>query len=377
VRELVHYYRAASGLGFVLTAATIGAQTPSASRSSPSLISPALSVHGLVDVYYAANFNRPPDHENFEPGTGTTAKRANEFQLNLAAADLFVDAKPVTIHLIAVAGNGADVVHEGEPEGEGTGRDVLRHVYQASIAYTTPIGRGVIVEAGIFPSPIGFESFLSKDNWNYTRAWAGEFSPYYHAGISVTIPLADGWSADFHVVNGWQLVGDNNAGKSFETRLTYTAKLFSAQLAAFGGPELADDNAHWRTFGDLVVTINPNGRLRFAAELDDGYQSRPGLSPARWQAVVGEARYSFTDRAAIAVRAENFHDPDNGISGFRQTLREGTVTLEYRPHPILILKFEGRYDHASLPVFSARDATATGGKRKAQAIVLASAVATF
>jgi hypothetical protein len=327
-----------------------------------------------VDLYYADNFNRPPDHENFVPGTGTTAKRANEFQLNLADIDLLVDAKPVSFHLIAVAGNGADVVHEGEPGGEGTGRDVLRHVYQASIAYTAPIGRGVVVQAGIYPSPIGIETFFSKDNWNYTRAWAGEFSPYYETGLSVTVPFSDRWSADFHVVNGWQLVGDNNDGKSFETRITYAVPMLAAQLAVFSGPELPDDDAHWRTFGDLVLTVNPNGKLRFAAEFDDGYQSRPGLSPARWQALVGEARYAFTDRTAIALRAEGFHDPDNAISGTRQTLKEGTITLEYRPHPILILKLEARYDHSSAPVFSTRDA---GGLRKEQTIVLASAVAAF
>ena len=370
----MYYRRVFPGLATVLIAASMTAQS---APPDPAPSSPTISLPGLVDFYYAANFNRPPDHENFEPGTGTSAKRGNEFQLNLAAADLFVDAKPVTFHLIAVAGNGADVVHEGEPEGEGTGRDVLRHVYQASISWTTPIGRGIVVQAGIFPSPIGFESFLSKDNWTYTRAWAGEFSPYYHAGVSVQVPLSDRWSVDFHVVNGWQLVGDNNDGKSFETRLTYTTKMIVAQLAAFAGPELADDNAHWRTFGDLVVTVNPNGKFRLAVELDDGYQSRPGLPPARWQAVVGEARYAFTNRTAIAVRAENFHDPDNGISGFRQTLREGTFTLEYRPHPILVVKLEGRYDHSTLPLFSARDARDGGGRKKDQAIALASMVAAF
>ena len=372
----MYYPRFVSGLAIVLTAGSLLAQETSKDSAppSPSPSTPSISLHGLVDFYYASNFNRPPDRENFEAGTGTSAKRADEFQLNLAAADLLVDARPVTVHLIAVAGNGAEVVHEAEPVGEGTGRDVLRHVYQASIAYTTPIGRGVVIEAGIFPSPIGIETFLSKDDWNYTRAWAGEFSPYYEAGISVTVPLSDRWSADFHVVNGWQLAGDNNDGKSYEARLTYTTKMVAAQLAAFAGPELADDNAHWRTFGDLVVTINPNGRLRFAAELDDGYQSRPGLPPARWQAVVGEARYAFTDRMAIAMRAETFHDPDNGISGVRQTLREGTVTLEYRPHPILIAKIEGRYDHASAPVFSTRG---SGGKRKEQTIALASVTAAF
>jgi hypothetical protein len=35
----------------------------------------------FVDVYYAYNFKRPADHANFT-GTGTTAKRDNEFAIN-------------------------------------------------------------------------------------------------------------------------------------------------------------------------------------------------------------------------------------------------------------------------------------------------------
>jgi hypothetical protein len=53
-----------------------------------------ITVHGFVDGYYAWNDNSPDNHENFVPGTGTTAKRANEFNLNLAAIDIVHDAGP-------------------------------------------------------------------------------------------------------------------------------------------------------------------------------------------------------------------------------------------------------------------------------------------
>lgn len=49
--------------------------------------------HTYVDVYYALNANRPTTGESFTPGTGTTAKRANEFSLNLAAIDLRAQAR--------------------------------------------------------------------------------------------------------------------------------------------------------------------------------------------------------------------------------------------------------------------------------------------
>jgi len=43
-----------------------------------------ISFTGFVDAAYIWNRNRPSNHENFIPGTGTTGKRGNELSLNLA-----------------------------------------------------------------------------------------------------------------------------------------------------------------------------------------------------------------------------------------------------------------------------------------------------
>ena len=59
--------------------------------------------------------------------------------------------------------------------------------------------------------------------------------------------------------------------------------------------------------------------------------------------------------SALALRAEYFHDPDGGITPFSQDLWEVTLTFEYRPHPQLILKLEGRYDHSTAAAFLSHD----------------------
>ncbi len=123
---------------------------------------------GFVDAYASWNPNRPSDHTNFEPGTGTTALKANELGLNLAALDVSLDPKPVGFHVVAVAGTGTDVVHAAELH-----PDNVRYIYQASVSYNLNVGRGVLFEAGIQPSHIGYEVFFSKDNPNYTRGWMG------------------------------------------------------------------------------------------------------------------------------------------------------------------------------------------------------------
>ena len=66
------------------------------------------------------------------------------------------------------------------------------------------------VDAGIMLAPFGAENWISRDNWTYTRSWMGEFSPYYQAGIRASYEITDHLLVQLHVLNGWQLIGDNN-----------------------------------------------------------------------------------------------------------------------------------------------------------------------
>lgn len=345
--------------------------TPTPTPSPAALATPAPTVqfHGLVDVYAGWNPNRPFDHNSFQPGTGTTAEKANELALNLAALDVSLEPSPVGFHVIAVAGTGTDVVHASELHPNN-----VRYVYQASVSWKLNVGRGLLLEAGIQPSHIGFEGFFSKDNWNYTRGWMGEFSPYYQTGIKAATSFDDHWSGQLWVLNGWQSVEDNNTGKAFGTQVAWAGGPLTITVNTFFGPELADDNAHWRSFGDIVVVYKATDRLQLAASVDVGRQTRPGLDAANWQAGSLWARYASSDRCAVAVRGELFHDPDNGITGFSQTLWETTLTFEYRPHPQLILKLEGRYDHSTAAAFGSHD---PADPRKDQKLLVLGVVGTF
>jgi hypothetical protein len=332
-----------------------------------------IAIHGFVDGYYAWNDNAPRSHENFVPGTGTTAERANEFDLNLAEVDFVRDPKPVGFHLSLVAGNGTDVVHAGEPQGTGVGRDVYRSIYQASLSCNVAVGRGLLIEGGIYPSHIGFEGFYSKDNWNYTRGWLGEFSPYYQTGVKASYAWSDRWSGQLHILNGWQIIGENNDAKSVGTQLAYSSDKFSASLNTFLGPELANDNKHLRSFGDLVTTWKSTPKISIGASLDRGRQALPDDNAANWLGVGAWARYTIDSRHATALRVERFRDPDNGISGASQKLTGVTLTYEVRPVENLILKVEARRDHSTAPVFG----KGSGGMSADESLFVFGAVATF
>lgn len=304
----------------------------------------SISLNGLLDAYYAWNANAPRTHANFVNGSGTTAKRANEINLNLAAVDLARDPRRVGFHLIVIAGSGADVVHAAE-------RRIFRNIYQASLSYNAPIGKGLLCEAGIYPSHVGFETFLSKDNWNYTRGWMGEFSPYYQLGVKASYSFSNRWSGQIHILNGWQNIADNNGAKTAGTQVAFNAGRFSASFNTLIGPELPNDERHLRYFGDFVGTYKVTPSMSIAVSVDRGRQ-RFSTGTANWVGTSLWARYAFDERRAVATRIERFADSRNAISGASQTLAGATVTYEYRPRKNLILKIEARSDRSTAPVFS-------------------------
>jgi hypothetical protein len=311
-----------------------------------------------VDLYYAYNSNHPANRMNFVPGTGTTAKRANEFSVNLAEVEVSMPAEPVGFRIAVGAGTGEDVVHAAEPGG----RDVWRHLLLASVTYQTHVGRGLAFEGGIMPSHVGMETFASKDNWNYTRSWLAEYSPYYQTGIKVSYPFNDRWSGQLHMVNGWQTIGDNNDAKTLGTQVAYASDKVSASFNTLAGPELADDDSDWRVFGDLVLTVRPTPAWSVGVNLDAARESRPTGPAASWWGTATYVRFApEPSRYAVALRGEYFSDPDAAISGTAQRLSEATLIFEYRPSKHLIVKVEGRYDRSSAPVF-ATDALDAGAQ---------------
>jgi hypothetical protein len=344
-------------------------------QASPA--GPAVRIHGLVDVFYAVNANSPLDGASFLPGTGTTARRANELNVNAAALEVALDPHPVGFHLTLAFGSGPEVLHSGERTGSATSHEIWRSVYQASVSWTAPIGSGLLVEAGIYPSHIGYESFFSKDNWNYTRGWMGEFSPYYQAGLKASYAFDAHWSAQIHFLNGWQVIGDNNRAKAVGTQIVWTNDRASVALNTFAGPELPGDDSHWRLFGDLTAQLKATSWLAVGATVDLGWQDRRE-GAALWHAAGLFARAALSALAAVALRAEYYDDRDGFFSGAPQVLRDATVTLELRPAEQLILKIEARHDIAGAPVFtSRRDAAGNATFSTTQTLALASAVATF
>lgn len=349
------------GLVFVLDVSRLAAEEPqptTVDEGSPSSQSEEPEtrrrvISGFVDGVFAYNFNEPADHLNFFPGVGTSAKRDNELSINLAEVDLVLAPDPVGFHLALGYGTATDVVHAAELPNVPGHPDAWRNIVRASIQYQTKLGRGLLLEGGIYPSHIGFEGFATKDNWNYTRSWLGELSPYYQTGVKAAYPLGEHWSTQVHVLNGWQVIADNNRGKSLGWQFAYAADKLSLFFNGIVGPELAGNDHDVRALFDTVAQYKTTPSLSLALSFDVAREERPVGSDAGWYGIGLYGRFAPEEsRTAFALRAEYYDDEDGAISGIAQTLKELTATLEHRPVERLILKIEGRYDRSSAQAFA-------------------------
>ncbi|MBN1205918.1 MAG: porin [Myxococcaceae bacterium] len=366
-------------------AAPLDSQAPTApapAAAEPPAPSPVealasrLKLEGGVDAYYGLNFNRPEDAASFIPGTGTTAKRANEFSVNLATLGVSVDPAPVGFRLFLGYGTAMEVLHAGEPEGTAAGPAVWRHVQQASVSFA----RGPLtLEAGMYPSHIGFESFQSQLNWTYTRSWMGELSPFYQTGLKGAWRFNDAWSAQLHLINGWQNIGENNHGKALGTQVAYAGERLSASFNTFIGEEGSEDSDGLRLFGDVVATYKVTEAFSLGVTADVGTQRLPGADAALWYAAGLNARLQLSEPVALAARAEFYRDRDGLITGTAQTLSGGTLTLEVTPAEHLTLKLEARHDRSTEDAFSGRETTEEGAPvlKPSQTLVVAGITAYF
>lgn len=349
-----------------------------------------LSLHGMVDAYYALNSNRPPDGASFVPGTGTTAKRANEFALNMVALEMGASRGPAGARVVLGFGNGMEVLHAAEPVGVATGPDVLRNVLTAVVSFAPTQVPGLVLELGKFPSPVGMESMLSKDNWNYTRSWMGEFSPYYLAGARASWTFLKHVTAGAAVVNGWQNVGENNPFKSVMTQLTWNSDLLTVSWNTLTGPELPGSEPPWtplppspdnriRQLHDIILTLRPSPQMQFAVQADAALQHAGSGVWQPWSGLAGYGRFLVAPWLAVALRAEVFADPTGAISSTRQLLAAATATVELVPTPFFSFKVEARSDQSSAPVFGAAPRGPEDGPAQArsQGLLALGAVAHF
>jgi hypothetical protein len=222
-----------------------------------------LQFSGFIDLYHAIDFNNPVSSEL--PGFLVNYNRHNEFNLNLGYLKAAYKDESIRGNFALMAGTYAqyNLAHE---------QALLRNVFEANAGYR--IRKRLWIDAGVFPSHIGFESAVGADNYTLTRSIMAENTPYYLSGAKINyVSTNDVWDLTFVLVNGWQNIKETprNTNKAIGAKITWQpSSKITVNSSTFIGNEKPDTARQMRYFHNFYLIYHMMENFSFIAAFDAG-----------------------------------------------------------------------------------------------------------
>lgn len=352
-RSAVLAVLAAAGLAPDLAAQA--ADSAGRAPTSPIVIS------GYVTASYTASS---------KPNGGIVVGRffdRNHDQFTFDAAKVAIE-KPVAPHRLgagfrvdALAGQDAELT-------KASNFDLGRHadITQAYVLLNVPAGKDAHFQfrAGKWVTPMGLEVIEQVANPNFSEGNQFIFvEDFTQTGVGVQADWSK-WSALVQVVNGWDVVQDNNRRKSYMGRLAYTpVPAVSLAVLGYTGPEQVVNVGHQRRGGEFLGTFLLGPAVTFIVQADVGGEdglTDGGTGKAMWQALGGWLTVAASPKLSVAFRGDWVNDPDgvrtsNGFypAAAARAFGSGTVTVNIKSVEHLLVRPELRWDHSSLADYGA------------------------
>jgi hypothetical protein len=256
---------------------------------------------GFVDTYFMYDFNNLPNNMASHPFT--QPRRHNEFNINLAHIE--VDLNSPNIRGVLALHGGTAV--QGNYAAEASVYQLAPLIHQAWAGYR--VANNLWVDAGVYPAPYGFESWMSKDNKTYTRSIVADYSPYYQTGIRATWTPSEVFTAGINIINGWQNMAETNTDKAVGLTIGYTpSSTISFTYNNFIGNEMpAGTSAALRIYHNLCTRLSVNNDLQFDLTTDYGTQKKDNVD-ASWLGFALIGKYQFTPVVSATLRGEYYKD---------------------------------------------------------------------
>jgi hypothetical protein len=341
-------------LGVASVALLLGWPAPLRAQAVSTDSSQSLTIGAFVDAAYAFDVNRPATRDR---AFTTQPARHNEFNVNLAFVEATVARRRVRGRLALQAGTSVQANYAAEPRQGAVSGDALSRMLQEAYAgyQLTPT---LWIDAGVFYSHIGMESWVSRDNPTYTRSLVADFSPYYSTGVRATWQVSSAVTARVDVVNGWQNISENNEDKSLGLRVDVAAN--ATTTVSWYGYAGNEPGAQRRLFNGVGVRSRLSDRAEVLAQVDAGRQhGRDSVTAAarssRWFGATLVSRYWIRPSLAVVARAERFADGDQivvrtgGPLPFRANA--ASVGIDVRPEARVLWRTEARGYAADASVF--------------------------
>jgi hypothetical protein len=263
-------------------------------------------------------------------------------------------------------------------------------VVEASVSVHVPVlAGGLDVKAGLYPTPLGFETIDPSTNPFYSHSYIFNFGiPLKHTGMLAVLHATDFLDIYGGVDSGVNTTvgnGDNNSAVSGLAGfgLTLLGGNLTVTALTHIGPEeplltssqpwgLANANHYDRYLSDAYATYKWTDKLSSTTEFNYAKEENPTVgAPEAW-GIAQYVSYALTDTVTVNGRAEVFRDgkgffvgyfpanldfvnfeagkPNTSVGGPHATYGELTVGATWKPDglpkPIggLLIRPELRYD---------------------------------
>ena len=339
-----------------------------------------LTIDALLDTYFEYNTNNPVGRVN-----NLRAYDVSSNSFSLSQADVLLENAPdlsaskrFGVRIDLQFGQ-ATAATQGNPANE-LRPDIYRNLYQAYGTYIFPVGNGLTVDFGKWASSLGIEGNYTKDQLNYSRSFWFDYLPFYHSGVRAKYEVNDELAVNLWITNG---TGQTEAFNNYKDQMlgvvlsptpaiSWTINYYQGQehpdVIYIQNPTPAQQSLpNQQGTAILPISNPPDGKLQIsdtyvswqatkaltiAAEADY-VQERlySNSSPQRVEGGALYAGYQLSSQFAFAARTEYLADIGGLFSGTTQYLKEGTVTLDYRPTDAFLLRCEFRRDQSNQHYF--------------------------
>jgi len=270
---------------------------------------PALSINGYAEAYYSLDIASPAGAKK-APFMYSYHKN-NEVAINLAFIKGSYSTGRVRANLALAGGSYMNTNYASEP-------GILNNLYEGNIGVKLSDAHNLWLDAGVFPSHLGFESATGKDNWTLSRSLTAENSPYYETGAKINFTSHEGtWFFSALILNGWQRIqrAEGNSSPSYGTQITYKPSPgITLNSSLFIGNDKPDPVRKKRLLHDFYGIFQFNETISAIFGLDIGAEQKysHASSMHSWYNSTVILKYKSSAKSAIAVRAEYFSD-QNGV----------------------------------------------------------------
>ena len=175
----------------------------------------------MIDVNYTHSFNNPNDNTV----VGSTAlARNNEVQvsgLHFGGDFYFKNARA---RIMTQFGTRSIVVPRNDYSpyrGQYQLANVYRYLSEASVGYHFNLLYGINIDAGMFMSYVGLNSYYQPENWEYQASFTSDNTPWFFNGIRIQIYPTKHIKIEPWIINGWQSYGKFNSMPGLGANITY------------------------------------------------------------------------------------------------------------------------------------------------------------